>query len=180
MHLAVKTGDDFIIRNLTLAGAVINAVDKMNQTALHYAAERDLSEIARILLQNGADPSAVDQDGNNVLHLAGKNDFPGVTRVLLSESQIDATAKNAKGKPFLHLVAFFGGENAIEQFNTLIEFVPDYPINETDMDGNTPLFIAYQQGEANLCVGLAKAGSILAKSNNEGLNIFNLEVATQR
>jgi len=112
--------------------------------------------------------------------LAAKNDSSGVTRVLLSESSIDTKVKNAKGKSFLHIVSFFGEENAVEQFNTVMEFVPDYPINEQDLDGNTPLFIAYQQGQAALCVALAKAGSILARSNNEGLNIFNLEAATQR
>lgn len=65
--MAVKTGDDFIIRNLTLAGADINAVDKLSQTALHYAAERDLSEITRILLQNGADPSMLDQENGKYI-----------------------------------------------------------------------------------------------------------------
>ena len=60
----MKTGDDFIIRNLTLAGAEINATDKLSQTALHYAAERDLAEIVRILLQSGADPGMLDQGKN--------------------------------------------------------------------------------------------------------------------
>ena len=77
-------------------------------------------------------------------------------------------------------MAFFGEENAVDQFNALMEFHPDYSINEQDLDGNIPLFIAYQQGQASLCVALAKRGSTLAQSNNEGLNIFNLEVATQR
>ena len=96
--MAVKTGDDFIIRNLTLAGADINAVDKMNQTALHYAAERDLPEITRILLQSGGDPTMVDSDGNNVLHLAAKHDSSSVTKILLSESQIDPKIQNSKGE----------------------------------------------------------------------------------
>ena len=119
-------------------------------------------------------------DGNNVLHLAAKNDASNVSRVLFTESQVDPKLKNAKGKTFLHLVSFFGEENAVDQFNALLEAFPDYPINEQDLDGNIPLFIAYQQGQAALCVALAKAGSILAQSNNEGLNIFNLEAASQR
>ena len=35
-------------------------------------------------------------------------------------------------------------------------------------------------GQAALCVALAKAGSVLAKPNSEGITIFNLEVATKR
>ena len=115
-----------------------------------------------------------------MLHLAAKNDASNVSRVLFTESQVDPKLKNAKGKTFLHLVSFFGEENAVDQFNALLEAFPDYPINEQDLDGNIPLFIAYQQGQAALCVALAKAGSILAQSNNEGLNIFNLEAASQR
>ena len=61
LHLAVKIGDDFIVRNLTLAGAEVDAVDKTGQTALHCAAERDLAEITRILLQNGWKPDLLDE-----------------------------------------------------------------------------------------------------------------------
>ena len=65
LHLAVKIGDDFIVRNLTLAGAEVDAVDKTGQTALHCAAERDLAEITRILLQNGWKPDLLDEGYEN-------------------------------------------------------------------------------------------------------------------
>ena len=74
----------------------------------------------------------------------------------------------------------FSGENAVEQFNTLMEHDPTYPINETDLDGNTAMFLAYSNGDTGICVALARLGSVLAVPNNEGLNIFNLEVSTQR
>ena len=72
------------------------------------------------------------------------------------------------------------GENAVEQFNMLMEHDSSYPINETDLDGNTAMFLAYSNGDTGLCVALARLGSVLAVPNNEGLNIFNLEVSTQR
>jgi len=180
LHLAVKIGDDFIVRNLTLAGAEVDAVDKTGQTALHCAAERDLAEITRILLQNGWKPDLLDEEGNNALHLSAKHDASQVSQVLLSESSIDPKAPNSKGKCFLHLVAFHGEDNAVQQMSILQEYCPDYPINEQDLDGNTPLLIAYMNGQAALCVALAKAGSVLAKPNSEGITIFNLEVATKR
>ena len=52
-------------------------MDKLNQTALHYAAERDLAEITRILLQNGGDPSMLDQEN-------GKWDFVNVGHFFVS------------------------------------------------------------------------------------------------
>ena len=56
----------------------------------------------------------------------------------------------------------------VEMFNILKENEPDYPINETDLDGNTGMFLAYSNGDTALCVALAKQGSVLAKYNNEG------------
>ena len=49
--MAVKTGDEFIIRNLTLAGGEINATDRNQSTPLHLATELDLGKIIEILLQ---------------------------------------------------------------------------------------------------------------------------------
>ena len=92
----MKTGDDFIIRNLALAGGDINGIDAHQSTPLHLAAELDLANVAEILLQNGADPTLLDQDGNNCLHLAARWNAASVTRVLLSESTIDSKLSNAK------------------------------------------------------------------------------------
>jgi hypothetical protein len=77
--------------------------------------------------------------------------------------------------------AFFKNTGKFIDSSRFIPFSsPDYPINEQDLDGNTPLLIAYMNGQAALCVALAKAGSVLAKPNSEGITIFNLEVATKR
>ena len=108
LHLAVKSGDEFIVRNLTLAGGDINATDARQATPLHLAAELDLCGVAEILLQSGADPSLLDQDGNNALHLAARWNAVSITRSLLQESRIDPKLPNAKGKNFLHLIAYYG------------------------------------------------------------------------
>ena len=154
-----------------MAGGEVNATDANQSTPLHLAAELDLANVAEILLQNGADPTHLDQAGNNCLHLAARWNASAVSRVLLTESSIDPKLPNAKGKNFLHLVAFHGGENAVEQFNILLEHDPGYPIHETDLDGNTAMYLAYSNGDTALCVALAKVGSVLAKYNNEGIGL---------
>ena len=104
----MKTGDEFIIRNLTLAGGEINATDRNQSTPLHLATELDLGKITEILLQCGADPKLSDENGNNCLHLAARWNAASVTPILLAESNIDPKLPNAKGKNFLHLLAFHG------------------------------------------------------------------------
>ena len=61
-------------------------------------------------------------EGNNALHLAAKHDASQVTQVLLSESSVDPKAPNSKGKCFLHLVAFHGEDNAVQQMSILQEY----------------------------------------------------------
>ena len=108
LHLAVKTGDEFIIRNLTLAGGEINATDRNQSTPLHLATELDLGKIIEILLQCGAEAKLADESGNNCLHLAARWNAATVTPILLAQSNIDPKLPNAKGKNFLHLLAFHG------------------------------------------------------------------------
>ncbi len=47
-----------------LAGAKVNELTKHRQTALHLAAQQDLSTICSVLIENGVDFTA-DENGNN-------------------------------------------------------------------------------------------------------------------
>jgi len=50
----------------------------------------------------------------------------------------------------------------------------------SDLDGNTPLLIAYMKGNGNLCRTLVKAGACLGSMNKDGITIFNYQVATKQ
>lgn len=49
-----------------------------------------------------------------------------------------------------------------------------------DLDGNTPLLIAYMKGNGNLCRTLVRAGACLGSMNKDGITIFNYQVATKQ
>ena len=63
-------------------GAEINAENKFQDTALHWAADNGHSEIVLILLENGAKMVAVD-NGWTSLHAAAYKGFPKVVEILL-------------------------------------------------------------------------------------------------
>ena len=107
------------------------------------AAERDFAEIASVLLNNGVDFAAVDEEGNNALHVAVRGGNVTTIRVLLSESRIDAEALNDKGRSPFHVLAKFTDNNTRDIFDTFLEFMPEYPVDKTDAEGNTPLLLAY-------------------------------------
>lgn len=181
LHLAVESGSEMIVRNLLLAGANVNDVTVDKRTSLHFAAEKDHSVLCSILLENGVDFNAVDVQLNNALHYACQKGNLATCKVLLSESTIDAEATNLKGQNCLHLLSAYGRENTNASiFELFVQSMPEYPINRTDAEGNTPLLLAYMNGNWSLCRALVNAGSCLGQCNRQGVNIFNSQVASNQ
>ncbi|XP_043938036.1 rabankyrin-5 [Protopterus annectens] len=180
LHLAVQAGSEIIVRNLLLAGAKVNELTKHRQTALHLAAQQDMSSVCSVLLENGVDFSAVDENGNNALHLAVMHGRLNNVRILLTESTIDAEAFNLRGLSPMHILGHYGKENAAAIFELFLECMPEYPLDKPDAEGNTVLLLAYMKGNANLCRAIVRAGARLGVNNNQGVNIFNYQVATKQ
>ena len=149
LHLATQLGkDEMILRNLIVAGANLNDRGPRQQTALHMAAEReDGAPLAAILLDAGADWSALDDAGNSALHTAARLCHVAVARILLTQSAIDAESRNMRGQNPLHLAASGGREAAGALLALFLECMPQYPINEPDIDGNTRKFLAFDSEE---------------------------------
>ncbi|XP_043759374.1 rabankyrin-5 isoform X1 [Cervus elaphus] len=180
LHLAVQAGSEIIVRNLLLAGAKVNELTKHRQTALHLAAQQDLPTICSVLLENGVDFAAVDENGNNALHLAVMHGRLNNIRVLLTECTVDAEAFNLRGQSPLHILGQYGKENAAAIFDLFLECMPEYPLDKPDAEGNTVLLLAYMKGNANLCRAVVRSGARLGVNNNQGINIFNYQVATKQ
>lgn len=180
LHLAVEVGSEMIVRNLLLAGAVVNDTTNDKKSPLHIAAEKDRDKICSILIENGADVNALDTHLNNALHYAcQKGNFASV-KVLLSESRIDAEAVNLRGQNPLHCLCQYVKEDvAAVIFDLFMTCMPNYPINKTDGDGNSPLLLAYINGNWNLCRNLIQRNSCVGQTNKHGVNIFNMQVASK-
>lgn len=179
LHLAVQVGSEMILRNLLLAGANINEITVQNQTALHIAAANDHHLLCQILIENAINYDAVDTDLNNALHLACQNGNLNTCRTLLTESRINATALNLRGQNPVHLLAQHGKENAAAILEIFMQCMTEYPINSQDAEGNTPLLLAYKNGNANLCRALIRYKAMLGATNKDGINIFNAQVASK-
>uniref|UniRef100_A0A8C4SLQ6 Ankyrin repeat and FYVE domain containing 1 n=1 Tax=Erpetoichthys calabaricus TaxID=27687 RepID=A0A8C4SLQ6_ERPCA len=161
LHLAVQAGSEIIVRNLLLAGAKVNELTKHRQTALHLAAQQDLPTICSVLLENGVDFAAVDENGNN-----------GRRECLITFC--------SRGQSPMHILGQYGKENAAAIFELFLECMPEYPLDKPDNEGNTVLLLAYMKGNSNLCRAIVRAGARLGTNNNQGINIFNYQVATKQ
>ncbi|CAH0394295.1 unnamed protein product [Bemisia tabaci] len=179
LHLTAATGDETLVRSLLLVGARVDDRDARRKTALHVAAESGYPAVVSALLGNNCDCDAVDSEGDNALHIACQFGHPQVVRMLLSESRINAETINLKGRNPLHVLARYGKENAAAICELFMEFIPDYPWNKPDVDGNTALLLAYMKGNGQLCRALVKAGACVGSMNKESVTIFNYQVATK-
>ncbi|CAK9807015.1 Ankfy1 [Anthophora quadrimaculata] len=180
LHLAAVSGNEMLVRSLILAGARVNDTDANRNTALHAAAKAGHAAIVSALLQNNINFDAVNADGDNALHVAVREGHISVVRTLLMECTLDAEAVNLKGRNPLHELARCGKDNAATICELFLDCMSQYPINNADLDGNTPLLIAYMKGNGQLCRTLVKANACLGSMNKEGITIFNYQVATKQ
>ncbi|VEN57070.1 unnamed protein product [Callosobruchus maculatus] len=180
LHLAARYGDETLVRSLLLAGARVDDRDAQKRTALHAAAEAGNVPAVSALLENHADCDAVDMDHDNALHIAVREGNIAVVRALLTQSTIDAEAVNLKGRNPLHELCKYGKENAAAICELFLECMPEYPINKLDVNGNSPLLLAYMNGNGNLCRVLVKANACLASENVEKITIFNYQVPSKQ
>ena len=58
----------YVVQNYISEGRDINALDKWNNTALHWAAKGSQYRLMRLLVDNGIDVNAVNEQGENALH----------------------------------------------------------------------------------------------------------------
>ncbi|KAL7987017.1 hypothetical protein Chor_005936, partial [Crotalus horridus] len=176
LHLAVQAGSEIIVRNLLLAGARVNELNKHRQTALHLAAQQDLPTICSVLLENGIDFAAVDENKNNALHLAVMHGRLSNIRVLLTECNIDAEAINAR------CMCVYKSELRLEKEKaSCIAIGICFGCNMINISLlEAMLLLAYMKGNANLCRAIVRAGARLGINNNQGINIFNYQVATKQ
>lgn len=181
LHLAAASKNEMILRNLILAGSRINEFDATQKSAFHVAVERGNLPCVTALIQNGVDFDCVDGDGNNALHIAVREGHQSIVKELLTESGINAEAVNLRGRNPMIELCRTGKDNVSATIcEMFLELMPNYPINSPDLDGNTPLLLAYMRGQAALCKVLVKSGAIMGHENKDGVTIFNFKLATNQ
>ncbi|XP_030757368.1 rabankyrin-5 [Sitophilus oryzae] len=180
IHLAAKYANETLVRSLILAGARVDDRDSQRRTALHIASEAGNAPAVSALLQNNVDFDAVDVANDNALHIAVREGHLNVVKTLLTESSINAEHVNLKGRNPLHELCYYAKENAAAICEFFLECMPDYPINTPDINGNSPLLLAYMKGNGQLCRVLVKSNACLAVENLDKITIFNYQVASKQ
>ncbi|CAB1316853.1 unnamed protein product [Coregonus sp. 'balchen'] len=201
IHVAISNQHSVIIQLLISHPDIrLNVRDRQGMTPFACAMTHKNNKAAEAILKR--EPGAaeqVDNKGRNFLHVAVQNsDIESVlflisvqanvnsrgrlnnVRALLTESNIDAEAFNLRGQSPMHVLGQYGKENAAAIFELFLECMPEYPLDKADNEGNTVLLLAYVKGNANLCRAVVRSGARMGLNNNQGINIFNYQVATKQ
>jgi ankyrin repeat protein len=103
---AAEGAADLVGALLAAKAADVNAANEKGRTALHFAVEKDMPAMLKLLLEQGADPRAADKEGRTPLHIAVEKNFPGMAELLLAQGA-DPVAVDKAGKTPLTLAQQF-------------------------------------------------------------------------
>jgi ankyrin repeat protein len=162
MHLE-ETGDVETIMNSISNGARTDVRNRLEETALHIAAQNGHIEAIDALLASGADIEAEDYEARTPLHVAAEW---GQTEAIYTLLNRDANIEAEKylGLTPLHVAALNVNINAID---ALLERGAN--IESTDIQGGTPLYTAISSQNADCIASFISEG---AKFNIPLENIF--------
>lgn len=143
LHRAVKAGWVSVLKILLWApGALVNARDGSNRTALHYGCESDHKNAARVvdvLVKAGAEVGALDGSKRTALHYACKSDHKDADRVVDVLLRAGAEVGAADGRKWtaLHYACDSGHKDAERIVDMLVKAGAD--VDASDERGRTPL-----------------------------------------
>lgn len=187
-----------IMKYLLDMGANIDAKNNNGKTPLIMSVKRKSLEAVKLLLDKGASTKIKDNNGNSAEELMGRADYlamekaeienlrkfdsQGMTPLLkmakegnLFEVQrlislgADVNWNDSDGSNALHWAVVSNSGSEIIEF--LISC--NTSVNKEDINGQTPLHIAAQAGNADACRILAKDNDLINKRNKLGLTALH-------
>lgn len=162
LHDAVKAGNIEAIQMLIAVGAPIGERDAAGNTPLHHAVKEKYEVVSRYLLNIGSDVYAVNKENLSPLSMALLD--TKVTEWFIDKSLL-ASVDN-KGRSPLHIAIEEKSPEAIVQ----ILVRKEAELNKKDMDGNTPLHYALNNGNYGSAKVIINAGADIFIRNKDGMS----------
>ena len=150
---AVKAEDRLRIERLLAGGADVNAPHGDGATALHWAAPRDLADVAALLIRSGADVDAADDHGVTPLALACLNASGPMVGLLLA-AEADPNLATTSGVTPLMTAARVGEAGVVRR---LLEAGAD-PTAAEAVRGQTALMWAVAENHTQAAAVLLEVG----------------------
>lgn len=175
LHIA---SDPSVVKALLDIGADVNITTEEGDTPLHIASANGSMEVVKILYQHNAGINVKNKEGNTpLMNAVIYSQLPVATYLLFSGA--DPRIKNKNSWTALHYAA--EGAKCDELFFDCVEMITilinaGAGVNERDIDGFTPAFVAAISDRLVLLKVLVKHGADLNLKGTRGAGIIH-EVA---
>uniref|UniRef100_A0A1I8H6S2 ANK_REP_REGION domain-containing protein n=1 Tax=Macrostomum lignano TaxID=282301 RepID=A0A1I8H6S2_9PLAT len=143
------------VRQFLRSSVSPDVADDRQRTALHWAAERGQSRVARLLIEAGAQLDAQDSSGATALHLASMHGHRDAVRLLL-ESEADTSLVTKSSSSALHLASRNGHLEVVQLLSRQAD------CDQQLADGDSPVHLAAQLRQQLVLAALLLAARIRA------------------
>ncbi|WP_419420113.1 ankyrin repeat domain-containing protein [Legionella sp. D16C41] len=164
LTIATINNYDAIIKLLIKNKANLNPVATDNLTPIGFAAYYNNPIIVELLAKAGANLNHRDNRGATPIWLAASKGHAATVEVLV-EAEADLAIPNVDGVPPICIAAFNGHTSVIEVFT---KYKDDVDLNQTDKDGETPIWLAACNNQPAIIQLLAQEGADVDQVNSNG------------
>lgn len=175
LHWAIEADDGESAKRLIKTQDNLNSQDsKRQRSALILAAEKEMEEIVRILLEKGVNASLSDSGRRTALHWATMKGNLVIMELLLECRNIQDFINKAdnQGRRALHLAAYWRRE---KDMKLILNHNPQYETK--DKDDRTPLMLAAECGNLEGVGQLLEKGVSTVTTDKEGMTALDLAAA---
>jgi hypothetical protein len=149
----------------------VNIKSTSGATALHEAVRNGNIEVITMLLENGADVNARDAKNNTALHTGIPSEVHREVVTLLLEWGANPTLRDEHGDTPLHVAIILN--RSVDVIQAILNGGVDL-VHIRNIQGKTPLYIAVQEGRAQLIPVLISYGSEVFAADNSGITPFTI------
>uniref|UniRef100_A0A1I8J3D3 ANK_REP_REGION domain-containing protein n=1 Tax=Macrostomum lignano TaxID=282301 RepID=A0A1I8J3D3_9PLAT len=149
------------VRQFLRSSVSPDVADDRQRTALHWAAERGQSRVARLLIEAGAQLDAQDSSGATALHLASMHGHRDAVRLLL-ESEANTSLVTKSSSSALHLASRNGHLEVVQLLSRQAD------CDQQLADGDSPVHLAAPLGQQLVLAALLLAAADPSARNARG------------
>lgn len=173
IHLAVRLGNIYILKQLISHGCDVNAKTSAGETPLMISAKADHADCFLELVLAEADLGLLSHSGDSIVELAKRSAFSSsIVDIFLQALYAGATIYSSDISVFspLHFIAGCGHVEALQ----MILNSSTGELNKLDSSGLTPIMVAAIGGHLEVFRLLVMAGADLGVKSSDGNTIMSI------
>lgn len=171
LHLAVRNGDNDLVKLMVDSGANVDASNADGQTALHLAALQGQEQIIKTLFIARANPTLKDREDRTPLHLAAERGHTSSVEFLADVFKASVFDRARDGSTLMHLAALHGHSDT-----AMVLYKKGVPLLMPNRFGARSIHTAAMRGHVGVITNLVSKGEDVDCVTNDNFTALHLAV----